>query len=91
MSLFERETMKQIKPNGLFLYFEWRHQMKHINRWLLVTFIFAGLLLSACGPKEATTEKISPSKLEPIEGTAQQGDLTEKAAERIGEMLPKAD
>jgi hypothetical protein len=59
--------------------------MKHINRWLLVTLIFAGLLLSACGPKEATTEKISPSKLEPIEGTdLSKVILTEKAAERIG-------
>jgi hypothetical protein len=59
--------------------------MKHINRWLLVTLIFAGLLLSACGPKEATTEKISPSKLETIEGTdLSKVILTEKAAERIG-------
>jgi hypothetical protein len=59
--------------------------MKHINRWLLVTLIFAGLLLSACGPKEATIEKISPSKLEPIEGTdLSKVILTEKAAERIG-------
>ena len=59
--------------------------MKHINRWLLVTLIFAGLLLAACGPKEATTEKISPSQLEPIEGTdLSKVILTEKAAERIG-------
>jgi hypothetical protein len=59
--------------------------MKHINRWLLATLIFAGLLLAACGPKEATTEKISPSKLEPIEGTdLSKVILTEKAAERIG-------
>ena len=59
--------------------------MKHINRWLLVTLIFAGLLLSACGPKEATKEKISPSELEPIEGTdLSKVILTEKAAERIG-------
>jgi hypothetical protein len=59
--------------------------MKHINRLLLVTLIFAGLLLSACGAKETTTEKISPSKLEPIEGTdLSKVILTEKAAERIG-------
>jgi hypothetical protein len=59
--------------------------MKHINRWILVTLIFAGLLLSACGPKEATTEKVVPSKLEPIEGTdLSKVILTEKAAERIG-------
>lgn len=59
--------------------------MKRINHWILVTLIFAGLLLSACGPKEATTEKILPSKLEPIEGTdLSKVILTEKAAERIG-------
>ena len=64
--------------------------MKHINRWVLVTLVFAGLLLSACGPTEATTEKISPSKLEPIEGTdLSKVILTEKAAERIGiETVP---
>jgi hypothetical protein len=59
--------------------------MKHINRWILVTLIFAGLWLSACGPKEATIEKISPSKLEAIDGTdLSKVILTEKAAERIG-------
>ena len=59
--------------------------MKHINRLLLVTLLFAGLLLSACGPKESTSEKIVPSKLEPIEGTdMSKVILTEKAAERIG-------
>ena len=64
--------------------------MKHINRWILVTLIFAGLMLSACGPKEATTEKISPSQLEPIEGTdLSKVILTQKAAERIGiETVP---
>ena len=64
--------------------------MKRINRWILVTLVFAGLLLSACGPTEATTEKISPSKLEPIEGTdLSKVILTEKAAERIGiETVP---
>lgn len=59
--------------------------MKHINRLLLVTLIFAGLLLAACGPKESTLEKVVPSKLEPIEGTdLSKVILTEKAAERIG-------
>jgi len=59
--------------------------MKHINRWILVTLVFAGLLLSACGAKTAGPEKISPSKLEPIEGTdLSKVILTEKAAERIG-------
>ena len=59
--------------------------MKHINRWFMVTLIFAGLLLSACGAKTAAPEKIVPSKLEPIEGTdLSKVILTEKAAERIG-------
>ena len=59
--------------------------MKHISRLLFVMFILTGLLLSACGPKETTPEKISPSKLEKIEGTdLSKVILTEKAAERIG-------
>jgi hypothetical protein len=59
--------------------------MKHINRWFLVVLVFAGLLLSACGAKSETPEKIVPSKLEPIEGTdLSKVILTEKAAERIG-------
>jgi hypothetical protein len=53
-------------------------------------FILSGLLLSACGPKESTSEKVSPSKLEKIEGTdLSKVILTEKAAERIGvETVP---
>ena len=59
--------------------------MKHINRWMLVMVVFAGLLLSACGAQTAAPEKIVPSKLEPIEGTdLSKVILTEKAAERIG-------
>jgi hypothetical protein len=59
--------------------------MKHINSWILVTLIFAGLLLSACGANVAAPEKIVPSKLEPIEGTdLSKVILTQKAAERIG-------
>ena len=59
--------------------------MKHINRLFLVTMIFAGLLLSACGGGTKAPDKISPSKLEPIEGTdLSKVILTEKAAERIG-------
>ena len=65
--------------------------MKHINRLLLVTMIFAGLLLSACGAKTAAPEKIVPSKLEPIEGTdLSKVILTEKAAERIGVEMVSA-
>ena len=64
--------------------------MKHISRLLFVMFILSGLLLSACGPKESTSEKVSPSKLEKIEGTdLSKVILTEKAAERIGvETVP---
>jgi hypothetical protein len=59
--------------------------MKQIYRSILVLIVFAGLLLSACGPKSSTTEKVAPSKLEPIEGSdLQRLILTEKAAERIG-------
>jgi hypothetical protein len=59
--------------------------MKHISRSFLVLLVFAGLLLSACGPSAATSEKVSPSKLEAIEGSdLQRVILTEKAAERIG-------
>ena len=59
--------------------------MKHIHRLTLVIAIFAGLLLSACGPAASPVEKISPSQLEPIEGTdLNKVILTQKAAERIG-------
>ena len=60
--------------------------MKHINRWIIVTVIFAGLLLSACGGQiPVTGEKVAPSKLEPIEGSElSRVILTEKAAERLG-------
>jgi hypothetical protein len=68
-----------------FYIYEWRHLMKHINSLIIVVLILAGLLLSACGPTSETAEKISPSKLEPIEGSdLQRVILTEKAAERIG-------
>ena len=59
--------------------------MKHITRSIFVLFVFVGLLLSGCGPKESTTEKISPSQLEEIDGSElKRVILTEKAAERIG-------
>lgn len=65
--------------------------MKHINRSILVIFVFAVFVLSACGGQVSVTgEKIAPSKLEPIEGTdLSKVILTEKAAERIGiETVP---
>ena len=59
--------------------------MKHIHCLTLVIAIVGGLLLSACGPAAAPVEKISPSQLEPIEGTdLSRVILTQKAAERIG-------
>jgi hypothetical protein len=60
--------------------------MKHINRWVFVTVILAGLLLSACGRQiPVTGEKVAPSKLEPVEGSQlSRVILTEKAAERVG-------
>lgn len=58
--------------------------MKHIDR-IAFLLVLVGLLLSACGPKAEVTEKVSPSKLEPIEGTElSRVILTEKATERIG-------
>ena len=60
--------------------------MKHINRWIIVTLILAGLLLAACGPASipVTGEKEAPSKVEPIEGSEfSRVILTEKAAERL--------
>ena len=58
--------------------------MKHINRWIIVVVILLALL-TACGPKSETVEKIPPSQLEPVEGTdLSRVILTEKAAERIG-------
>ena len=65
--------------------------MKHINRSILIIFVFAVFVLSACGGQVSVTgEKIAPSKLEPIEGTdLSKVILTEKAAERIGiETVP---
>ena len=61
--------------------------MKRINRLLIAVFVLAGFLLSACGGAQAptTSEKVAPSKLEPIEGTdLSRVILTEKAAQRIG-------
>lgn len=60
--------------------------MKHINRWTIITLIFAGLLLSACGGQiPVTGEEDKPVRLELIEGTdLNRITLTEKAAERLG-------
>jgi hypothetical protein len=59
--------------------------MKHINRYLLVMLVFAGLLLSACGANTAAPPKTPPAIVEPIENTdLSKVILTEKAAQRIG-------
>ena len=64
--------------------------MKHVNRLIIAVLLVAGLL-SACAPKSESVEKISPSKLEPIEGTdLSRVILTEKAAERIGVQTVQA-
>ncbi|HJS18719.1 MAG TPA: hypothetical protein VJ785_08215 [Anaerolineales bacterium] len=59
--------------------------MKRATRSIVVLFVFAVLLLSACGPGPETTEKVAPSQLELIEGTdLSRVILTEKAVERLG-------
>src|SRR5215208_7565622 len=63
-----------------------RSEMKHTKLFVLILMLVVALQLAACGPKAAaTTEKISPSTLEEIEGSElKRVILTEKAAERIG-------
>ena len=57
--------------------------MKQINRWIILVLIFVSLL-SACAPKASTSTKVSPVKLEEIEGTDfKRVILTEKAAQRL--------
>jgi len=59
--------------------------MKHSIRFVTaIVLLAAALQLAACAPTPVATEKIAPSKLEPIEGSDfQRVVLTEKAAERI--------
>ena len=57
--------------------------MKHFYHLIFVLLVC--VLLAACGGQPAAVEKVSPSKLEPIEGSdLSRVILTEKAAERIG-------
>jgi hypothetical protein len=58
--------------------------MKNTNQWIVATFVVLSLLLTACGSGSGE-EKVPPSRLEPIEGSAyQRVVLTQKAAERLG-------
>jgi hypothetical protein len=58
--------------------------MKLIRQWTIAVFVVVGLLLSACASSSGPTEKVPPSKLEPIEGTdLSRVVLTGKAAERL--------
>ena len=60
--------------------------MTNTSRWIIVTVLFTGLLLSACGAQVPVTGgNEAPSRLEPIEGSdLSRVILTEKAAERVG-------
>jgi hypothetical protein len=52
---------------------------------MVAVLVFAGLQLSACAQKPATTTAEKPAHVEPIEGTdLKRVVLTEKAAERLG-------
>jgi hypothetical protein len=72
-------------PEKILYMLEWRHQMKHINRWMIVLVVIVGLQLAACAPKAPSAEKIVPFTLEPIGDTGfNKVILTEAAAERLG-------
>lgn len=58
--------------------------MKHNIRWMAAALIIAALLLSACAQEAAPANKISPAKVETIEGSNLKWVvLTGKAAERL--------
>jgi hypothetical protein len=61
--------------------------MKHITRSILLLFVFAGLLLSACGaqiPVTGEEEEIKAAEVESIEGSdLHRVTLTEEGARRI--------
>lgn len=59
--------------------------MHHINRWLVVVLIIAGLQLLACQRESAKPTKTAPAQIERIQGTElSRVTLTERAAERLG-------
>jgi len=58
--------------------------MRHINRWMAVIPIMAGLQLSACSHKTAAPAKVKPAHVEHIEGQeVSRITLTQRAAERL--------
>lgn len=57
--------------------------MKHLNYWMMLALVIAGLNLAACSPKPKT-EKIQPFRLEVMEETdLKRVVLTEKAVQRL--------
>ena len=58
--------------------------MKHNIRWMVTALVIAALQLSACAQTPPASTKISPAKVEPIEGSdLKRVVLTDKAAERL--------
>ncbi len=58
--------------------------MKHTIRWMIAALVIAALQLSACAQAPAVNPKVSPVKVEPIEGSdLKRVVLTDKAAERL--------
>lgn len=69
--------------------------MKSIHRLLVLCLVLASLALAGCGARGVPvtgTDKVPPSKLEPIEGSdIQRVLLTEKAAQRIDVQTARVD
>jgi hypothetical protein len=64
-----------------------RSEMRHRNRWLVVSLIIAGsasLTLTGCGDQTTTHHKIEPAHVEHVEGEhVARVTLTERAMERL--------
>ncbi len=58
--------------------------MKHTNLWIIFVLIIASLQISGCGSQGTKAQKISPYRLEAVEGSDfKRVILTEKAAQRL--------